>query len=188
MFTLMLLTGAVQRLLQEFGRIKGPAVDQSEPFPGGNKNLPAFKFEFITQDSTSTELKKLKCNKSSGLDNIPPRLLKDSATIIAKPLTKIINASLMTEVVPDVWKRAKVTPVFKKGKRSEMDNYRPISVLPVASKILERAVHRQLYQFLTENKILNPSGKITPLSQQQYPLQIRYDGVWTKDSLLAQFY
>ncbi|KAL9986631.1 hypothetical protein ACROYT_G000802 [Oculina patagonica] len=129
MFTLMLLTGAVQRLLQEFGRIKGPAVDQSEPFPGGNKNLPAFKFEFITQDSTSTELKKLKCNKSSGLDNIPPRLLKDSATIIAKPLTKIINASLMTGVVPDEWKRA---------------------------KILERAVHRQLYQFLTENKILSP--------------------------------
>ena len=149
-------TGAVQCLLQEFGQIKYSAVNQSEPRVSGNKSYPEFKFQFITQNFTLSELKNLKCNKSSGMDNIPPRLLKDAAAVIAKPLTKIINTSLAMGAVPDEWKRAKVTPVFKKGKRSEMDNYRPISVLPVASNLLERAVHRQLYQFLSKHQILSP--------------------------------
>ena len=122
----------------------------------GNKSYPEFKFQLITQNFTLSELKNLKCNKSSGMDNIPPRLLKDAAAVIAKPLTEIINTSLAMGAVPDEWKCAKVTPVFKKGKRSEMDNYRPISVLPVASKLLERAVHRQLYQFLSKHQILSP--------------------------------
>ena len=121
-----------------------------------NKSYPEFKFKFITQNFTLSELKNLKCNKSSGMDNIPPRLLKDAAAVIAKPLTEIINTSLAMGAVPDEWKCAKVTPVFKKGKRSEMDNYRPISVLPVASKLLERTVHRQLYQFLSKHQILSP--------------------------------
>ena len=132
-------TGAVQRLRQEFGQIKDSVVNQSEPRVSGNKSYPEFKFQLITQNVTVSELKNLKCNKSSGMDNIPPRLLKDAAAVIGKPLTEIINTSLAMGAVPDEWKCAKVTPVFKKGKRSEMDNYRPISVLPVASKLLERA-------------------------------------------------
>ena len=126
----------------------------------GNKSYPEFKFQLITQDFTISELKNLKCNKSNGMGNIPPRLLNDSAAVIAKLLTKIINTSLAMGVVPDEWKCAKVTPVFKKGKRIEMDNYRPISVLPVASKLLERVVHRQLYQSLAwqaPNIIFNKS-------------------------------
>ena len=84
------------------------------------------------------------------------RLLKDSADIVAKPLTSIINTSLLTGIVPDEWKGAKVTPLHKKGAKSNLDNYRPISVLPAASKLLERAVHSQLYSFLTKNKLLSP--------------------------------
>ena len=66
-------TGAVQCLLQEFGQIKDSAVNQSEPRVSGNKSYPEFKFQFITQNFTLSELKNLKCNKSSGMDNIPPR-------------------------------------------------------------------------------------------------------------------
>ena len=87
---------------------------------------------------------------------MPVCLLKDSASVIAKPLTTIINLSLAKGKVPDEWKAARVIPLFKKGKIEHLDNYRPISVLSTASKILERAVHCQLYEYLNKHKLLNP--------------------------------
>ena len=84
------------------------------------------------------------------------RLLKDSAEIIAKPLTTLINASLIYGRVPSEWKWARVNPLFKNGKANDMDNYRPISILPTLSKVLERVVHAQLYDFLAKEKLLSP--------------------------------
>ena len=74
--------------------------------------------------------------------------LKDAAGVIAKPLTFIINLSLETGVVPTEWKMAKVIPIFKSGSMAEIDNYRPISILPTLSKILEKMVHKQLMKHL----------------------------------------
>ena len=88
-----------------------------------------------------SQLRSLKSGKAVGLDRIPARLLKDSADIVATPVAFIINTSLRTTQVPSNWKSARVIPLFKKGKADEMDNYRPISILPVLSKVLERAVH-----------------------------------------------
>ena len=90
----------------------------------------------MSEASVLTTIKQLKAGKASGLDNISPRLLIDSAEVIAKPLTRIINASLSQGVVPRVWKFTKVTILFKKGVATEMDNYRSISVLPAVSKLL----------------------------------------------------
>ena len=89
------------------------------------------------------------------MDDTPPRLLKDSAAIITKPLTVIINASLRQSKVPDAWKAASVIPLFKKRTRKCMDNCRPISILLTVSKLLERAVHVQLYDYLREHNILS---------------------------------
>ncbi|CAB4026455.1 RNA-directed DNA polymerase from mobile element jockey, partial [Paramuricea clavata] len=112
-------------------------------------------------------LHKIDVKKAAGLDNIPPRLLKDSANVIARPLTKIINVSLEQGTVPDHFKLAKVIPVFKKGQPENMDNYRLISVLPTVSKLLEKAVHEQLYtRFLTTNHLLNPYQCGFPAVQQ----------------------
>lgn len=83
-------------------------------------------------------------------------MLKDAAVVFAKPLTRIVNESLSQGTVPSEWKYAKITPLFKKGLSTDMDNYRPISVLPVVSKVLERIVHHQLHSFLSEHKLLNP--------------------------------
>ena len=83
-------------------------------------------------------------------------MLKDAAVVFAKPLTRIVNESLSQGTVPSEWKYAKTTPLFKKGLSTDMDNYRPISVLPVVSKLLERIVHHQLHSFLSEHKLLNP--------------------------------
>ena len=91
-----------------------------------------------------------------GLDNIPARLLIGSADNVPKPLAEIINCSLKSGLVPLDFKSARVIPLFKKGKVVEMDNYRPISILPTVSKLLERAVHHQLYQYLREHNILSP--------------------------------
>ena len=100
----------------------------------------AFKFEEVKEQFILNNLHKIDVKKAAGLDNIPPRLLKDSANVIARPLTKIINVSLEQGTVPDDFKLAKVIPVFKKGQPENMDNYRPISVLPTVSKLLEKAV------------------------------------------------
>ena len=89
------------------------------------------------------------------MDRIPARLLKDSGDIVVKPVTFIINTSLRTAKVPCDWKSA-VIPLFKKGKADEMDSYRPISILPVLSKVVEQVVHIQMYGYLQQNKILSP--------------------------------
>ena len=65
--------------------------------------------------------------------------------------------SLIRGVVPRAWKRARVVPIFKSGDISSLNNYRPISILPIVSKIVERTVHKQLSEFLDINNILHPN-------------------------------
>ena len=120
------------------------------------RRRPIFQFTEVTESFVLNQLKGLKTKKAAGLDDIPQRLLKDSAAIITKPLTVIFNASLRQSKVSDAWKAARVIPLFKKGKRECMDNYRLISILPTVSKLLERAVHVQLYGYLREQNILSP--------------------------------
>ena len=97
-----------------------------------------FNFQYISKLFVEKELKQLKRNKSAGLDNLPPGLLKDSAKFISAPLAHIMNMSIKSTSVPNEWKHAKITPIFKSGTHSQFDNYRPISVLPCCSKILEK--------------------------------------------------
>jgi hypothetical protein len=88
-----------------------------------------FEFKSITVEEVLSELKNLKGNKSSGPDNISPKFLKDSCYIIAPILTIIFNQSLKTGIFPDDWALARVSPIFKSGIKTELGNYRPISVL-----------------------------------------------------------
>ena len=147
--------GVVDRPLRSLGHTNRQTVPCNSR-SGRLQGIPQFKFQSVSEEFTKSELKKLKTNKSCGLDAISPRLLKDSAPIVARLPTCIINKSLATGIVPDDWKCARVTPLFKGGKRCELDNYRPISVLPAASKLLERAVNTQLCTFLTEHSLLSP--------------------------------
>ena len=74
--------------------------------------------------------------------------------IVALPIMQILNLSISLSTVPDKSKISKLKPLFKKGSRTDPKNYRPISLLPLISKIFERAIHDQLQYFLEENKIL----------------------------------
>lgn len=100
-------------------------------------------------------LSKLKRKKATGIDELPPGMLKDCREFIVDPLHHIVNLSLQTSTVPTAWKQAKIVPIFKSGDQKQAENYRPISVLPILSKIVEKAVHSQLLNYLEENKLLN---------------------------------
>ena len=109
----------------------------------------------VTTEHVEKQLCQLKTNKAVGLDKISARLLRDSARIVAPALQHIVNLSFENGPYPSTWKCAKVTALFKQGDRTDKDSYRPISILPTVSKVIERAVHSQLYDFLDTNKLLS---------------------------------
>jgi hypothetical protein len=84
-------------------------------------------------------------------------MLKDVAHEIARPISYIINLSLRSGQIPTEWKTAQVIPLHKAGNTTDHNNFRPISILPVISKIMERAVHHQLMDYLERNQLLSPN-------------------------------
>ena len=115
-----------------------------------------FVMRYVSKIFIEKELRNLKRQKPTGIDNLPPGLLKDCAMYIVTPLCYTINLSISTSTIPTIWKHAKVSLAFKSGDSSEPGNYRPISILLVLSKILEKAIHKQLMNYLeTENLLCN---------------------------------
>ena len=100
-------------------------------------------------------LSNIDVNKATGTDSIGPRLLKLAAPYITEHVTFICNHSIDSCVFPKKWKEAKVTPLHKNGSHQEVNNYRPISILPVMSKILEKHVHDCLSKFLHEFRLFH---------------------------------
>ena len=99
-------------------------------------------------------LNSLGINKATGLDGIHSRFVRDGASIIACPLTHVINLSLIQGVVPDDLKSARVVPLFKKNDKTEVGNYRPVSSLTIISKVFERVVYDQIESYLDQKKLL----------------------------------
>ena len=97
----------------------------------------------------------LNVNKSAGVDSLGPRPLKLAASAICNCVTYMINKSITYGIFPDELKVAKVTPIFKKGDRSDPGNYRPISILPTISKLYERHVASQIHEYLVTFNLLH---------------------------------
>ena len=116
-----------------------------------------FEFRVVTENEVLKHLQKLKRKCAVGLDDIPASFLKDTKFVITKPLTHIINCSLKTGFLPSHFKLAKVVPIYKSGMKGSFDNYRPISVLPAVSKILEKCVHYQIIEHVESNALLSSS-------------------------------
>lgn len=100
---------------------------------------------YISPNHVLVVMSKLDVNKAVGIDGISPYFLKQCRHILSNSLCIIFNKSLQTGVVPSAWKCANVTPVYKKGDRQLVENYRPISLLSVVSKVMERCLHNILY-------------------------------------------
>ena len=122
-----------------------------------NYILPLPHVFSLTKTSNDIVLKliqSLPLNKASGLDGISAKLLKEAGPIVSASLTYIINRSLTTGIFPNDWKVARVTPIYKDDIKTNPNNYRPISVLPIVSKLIERIVFNQLYAFLMRHDLL----------------------------------
>ena len=121
-----------------------------------NFNLQDKCFSFVPVNKVYIEklLSEINISKAAGIDSISGRFLKDGASKLAIPVMQLFNLSIALSTVPDNCKIAKLKPLFKKGSKTDPKNYRPISLLPLVSKIFERAAHDQLQEFLEENKIL----------------------------------
>ena len=98
----------------------------------------------------------MKTEKSSGPDNISNFILKIACPVVSKSLAKIniLYACFETRIFPVVWKLARVAPIFKTGVRSDMSNYRPISVLSTVTRVFEEIVYEQLYDYFEKNRFL----------------------------------
>ena len=114
-----------------------------------------FQIPFTIQTFIRKFLLNLNVRKSTGLDNIGPRILKLAANIITPSLEFIINKSISTGKFPSVWKEAKVKPMFKNGNKEDVNNYIPISILPTISKIIEKWVENQFSKYLNEFNLLH---------------------------------
>ena len=93
-------------------------------------------------------------SKAAGIDKISGRFLKDGANILTKPITKIFNISISSGLSSSDCKIAKVKPLYKKGSKTNLENFRSISLLLLISKVIERIVYDQVDNFLLQNNIL----------------------------------
>ena len=121
--------------------------------------------------STAMNIKS-KC--STGYDNISNKLTKRIIEFIAEPLVHIFNLSFGNGIFPDPYKIAKAIPIFKSGDKFSVNNYRPISLLPAFSKILEKLVHKRLIKFILKHNLIYSSqyGFLPGRSTEQAMLEL----------------
>ena len=127
--------------------------DSSIPDPDGNP-FPAMKDISVTEEGVKKLLQKANPRKASGPDMIPARFLKECAEDLAPILVIIFSKSLQTGTVPDDWKTANVSAVFKKGQRYDPANYRPVSLTCLCCKMLEHIIVSNVMKHVDANTIL----------------------------------
>ena len=121
-------------------------------------NPPLMKSFFcadITYDEIKSEILMLHHQEKASHESINVDILADVAYIIAHPLQMIFTQSLLSGIVPDSFKIAKVIPIYKKGSHTDPGNYRPISLLPVFDKIIEKIICHRLMKFWDYHKVIN---------------------------------
>ena len=113
-----------------------------------------FELKSTTSSMVCSLLYKLCKSKATGLDKISAKLLRYCPDLLSESLTVIFNCSINTGIFPDEWKCSKVIPLFKHVERRDLNNYRPIWIIPVVAKVFERIIYDQIYAFLTDNNLL----------------------------------
>ena len=126
--------------------------------PSTNKD--SFVLKTVTYQQVLNEINSIRNDCSTGCDNLPINLFKPLAETIAFPMTTIINDCIRKCIFPEQWKVAKVCPIPKVHNPSQSKDYRPISILPIFSKILERVIMKQLCLFIEDQVVYskNQSG------------------------------
>ena len=149
------------KLNEYFANIGGRLADAFDPCTSsdnylrylGEPSLDDFKFEPVSEDTMRSIVFSLK-SSSSGYDEMPIEVYKEYFHLLGPLITKICNGSLLTGKFPDKLSIAKVKCLFKAGSRKLISNYRPISILPSFSKILEKIASLQLFSYLESHSML----------------------------------
>ena len=123
----------------------------------GNIQTEGLLFIEITEEMVANKLEKLDVNKCPGLDDMHPKLLFELREELIEPLTKLFSYSIKNGVVPLEWKEAGVVPLFKKGKKSEPENYRPVSLTSLICKIMESILKDSILDHLNKFSLINDS-------------------------------
>lgn len=123
----------------------------SNPIPG----ITLLSEILITEQEVKDQIGILNVNKGFGPDLISPKFIKIGGRALIAPLTKLFNKSLLLSKVPRTWKQANVIPIHKKDSKSVLGNYRPVSLLSVLIKIMERIIFKHLYNHFQDNFLLS---------------------------------
>ena len=115
----------------------------------------SFHFDYISEKDVLCALSRLDPSKATGADALSARILRATAPAISSGLSKLFNYSLKTSQIPTEWKAANVIPVPKSANARSVDEYRPISILPVVAKVFESLVHTQVYWYLKRRDVLH---------------------------------
>ena len=119
-----------------------------------NDSYPSMPEVTVSTQGVQKLLSKLQPNKATGPNDLPARVLKEFAVEIAPALSCIFQRLLDTGILPEDWRRANISPVFKKGDRTKASNYRPVSLTSICSKVLEHILHSNISDHLDQYNVL----------------------------------
>ena len=145
----------------DIGKNLADKIDTSNKHPFDHylhsPSISKFHLKQTNPNEIISVINNLPMKTSSGHDKISCIILKEIKDIIAQPLSLLVNQAFNTGVFPSKLKLAKVIPLFKKGDKTSIENYRPISLLPCMSKVLEKIINIQLYDYFQSNNLLYKS-------------------------------
>ena len=130
----------ISNAFNEYSSTIGPRLAREIPLTSHEMSIYLNNIRPTTTSVVLTHLNRLSKTKAIGLGNISARLVRECADIISSPLCDLFNKSLMSDIFPDYWIFARVTPSFEKGDSFYLNNYRPISVISAVASIREDCV------------------------------------------------
>lgn len=156
-----------------FTSIDSPAARFTQEL-SNRTSAPSFSFLKVSADLVKKILLSLKSNKRGGVEQLPTSVYKALSKTVVPALTHIINSGISTSCFPSLYKIALVTPVYKKGCRLNPGNYRPISSLPILSKVFEKVLNCQIVNHLNSHGLLSARqfGFRNHVSSEQMLLRI----------------
>ena len=133
-----------KRIQEQIGTENNESYDQGTNSANRPITSSIDRIEETTVDTITGIIKNINANKATGIDGIPVKVIKKAIHVLARPITILTNTIIRTGKFPKEFKTAIVTPAFKKGDKNNMDNYRPLSILPTISKMSEYVIKNQL--------------------------------------------